>query len=336
MLQNMMQVHGNPVLLRSIFLLLFPEMSINTTSKGLIPAKVLENAGGCGMHPDVAMKKGVVVEQLMLPVFVPKTPGNSAPLSTHLARTPLFSPRRRGERKYVVDYLLPSPQGAEIYFSGLELDMGDQDVYLMALHLAANHKPDENIIINRADFLSKIGRKSQGKSMYKWLEDAFERLGRAFLVIKMPTQKLQMPLLGPLALDSNGKYAFSIPKLAMGIFLGEYFGYINLDIRKRINRFVDLAKWLQGYATSHLPGQHVVTVENLKAWSGYSSPTHKFRDSLEGALDELTSEKFIKGWNYTLKKTSVSWLRDRYTPEPRPVPPVMMNSLLQHKVASDA
>ncbi|MDR1659779.1 MAG: hypothetical protein LBR94_05495 [Desulfovibrio sp.] len=266
---------------------------------------------------------------LTLPTIVPKTPGNTAPLSTHLARTPLFSVRHRGERAMVNDYQLPSPQGSAVFYTGVELDMGDQDVYLMALHLAANCAPDTPIQINRADFLTKIGRKSKGKAMYDWLSESFSRIGKGTILIQTPEYDLRMPLLGPLLHHKeSGQYSFCIPKSTMGIFLNSFYGYINLDIRNSISKNVDLTKWVLGYASSHVAGPHVVRVENLKTWCGYGGPVHKYRHILTDALDELVRLDFLENWKISIDKVTVRWRRERYVDKPRPLPSAVLTHML--------
>jgi hypothetical protein len=278
------------------------------------------------MPVTISAQKNVDKVQLLLPGLVPKTPGNTAPLSTHLARTPLFSLRRRGKRTLVDDFPLASPQVTEMYYSGHELDMGDQDVYLVALHLAANHKPNSAVNINRADFLTKIGRKSKGMLMYDWLEKSFFRLAKGSILIITPKMKISMPLLGKLVFyKETGQYALSIPEDTMDIFLEELYGYINLDIRKAISKNVDLAKWVQGYTSSHSAGQHTVKIDSLRVWCGYSGPVYKFRNTLAEALEELQRVNFFQSWSYVNNNTSVKWYRERYYAKPRALPAELLH-----------
>ena len=71
------------------------------------------------------------------------------------------------------------------------------------------------------------------------------------------------------------------------LFQNQEYAFIDLVKRQQIVHRVGLAKWLQSYAATHEPGRHRISVENLKKWCGYNSPTRKFREALVEALGEL-------------------------------------------------
>ena len=249
-------------------------------------------------------------EQLMLPDVVPKTPGETSPLSNYLARTPLFAPIKRGRRAMLDKARLPSPAGFSVHYSGKQLDMGDQDVFLLAVKMAAGRPPGEDIEIHRKDFLKALGWQSFSDRAYKWLGEVFDRLSTGRVFLESDEIKASLPLLGALILHKDkGVYTFSIPKETMAIFAGQAFGYINLTPRRALAKRVDLAKWVQGYAMSHKPGPHKVSVANLKEWSGYTAPVRKFREGLTEALDELTRVCVISSWSFKERLKFVCWNR---------------------------
>lgn len=250
------------------------------------------------------------VEQLTLPGVVPKTPGETSPLSNYLARTPLFSPIKRGRRAMLDKQRLPSPGGFSVHYSGKQLDMGDQDVFLLAVKMAAGKAPGENIEIRRVDFLRDLGWKGQGATAYKWLAEVFERLSTGRVFLESDRIKASLPLLGALILNKDtGVYAFSIPKETMAIFAGQAFGYINLRPRLALERRKDLAKWIQGYAMSHKAGVHLVSLQNLLSWSGYQGRMRDFRAGLKEALDELKRVAVLQEWVFKDRQKKVSWTR---------------------------
>jgi len=249
-------------------------------------------------------------KQLLLPSVVPKTPGETSPLSNYLARTPLFSPIKRGRRAMLDKTRLPSPDGFSVHYSGKQLDMGDQDVFLLAVKLAAGHGPGERIEIERADFLRTVGWGKLGSSGYKWLGEAFERLSTGRVFLESAKIKASLPLLGALVLDKEkGVYAYSIPEETMAIFVGQAFGYVDLKARRALAKRVDLAKWVQGYAMSHEPGLRRVKVENLLSLSGFQGRLRDFRDSLTEALDELKRVRVLQDWGFEDRKKKVRWIR---------------------------
>lgn len=249
-------------------------------------------------------------EQLTLPGVVPKTPGETSPLSNYLARTPLFAPIKRGRRAMLDKARLPSPAGFNVHYSGKQLDMGDQDVFLLAVKMAAGRAPGEDIEIHRADFLRALGWQSLSDRAYKWLAEVFDRLSTGRVFLESDEIKASLPLLGALILrKGKGVYTFSIPKDTMAIFAGQAFGYISLKPRRALAKRIDLAKWVQGYAMSHAAGVHLVSLENLVSWSGYQGRIRDFRDALAEALDELKRVGVFHEWAFLERKKKVRWVR---------------------------
>lgn len=249
-------------------------------------------------------------EQFELPGVVPRTPGETSPLSNYLARTPLFAPIKRGRRAMLDKERLPSPAGFSVHYSGKQLDMGDQDAFLLALKMAAGRGPGEAIVVHRADFLRNLGWKSCSNGAYRWLAEAFERLSTGRVFLESDKIKASLPLLGALILNKDsGCYTFSIPSETMAIFAEQIFGFVNLAARRAISKRVDLAKWVQGYAVSHAPGPHKVSLANLREWSGYAAPIRKFREGMAEALDELSRVGVIKSWVFKDRLKFVCWDR---------------------------
>ena len=99
-------------------------------------------------------------------------PDDARAIPNYLARTPLFAPVRPGRRKRREGELLASPQGFEIRFSGEQLDQSDCDVFMQLVHGARGRTLGEPLLLNRAEFLSQIGRADGGKN-YEWLAGVF-------------------------------------------------------------------------------------------------------------------------------------------------------------------
>ena len=267
--------------------------------------------------------------QLTLPgVIVPRTPGETAPMSNYLARTSLFAPIRKGRRVMHDKQLLNSPEGLEVLYSGKQLDMADQDVYLTALRLAGGVRQGARIVINRAAFLRMLGYKhNPGARDYKWLEESFYRISTGRVLIKAKHIDANLPLIGALMLDTiNGDYYFTMPRETYALWAKNLYSYIDLEKRHAIARNVPLSKWLQSYAQSHAPGTHTISMDLLHNWCGYGGRLRDFRESLTGALDEVTRVGILASWNIQergqgrQKKVMISWVRERSHRDDSPMP----------------
>jgi len=104
-------------------------------------------------------------------------------MPNHLARSSLFAPIARGERRMHEKSLLASRSDVRIYFWGLQLDEADSDVWLQAVQEARPTPLGTPILINRAAFLRALGR-ATGKKNYTWLNEAFTRLSLAMLAVE--------------------------------------------------------------------------------------------------------------------------------------------------------
>ena len=216
-------------------------------------------------------------------------------LPNHLARSSLFAPIARGRRKIYDRERLSSRDDVAIFFSGKQLDMADQDVFLQALQETQRASLGERAYINRAQFLRTIGRRERGKASYIWLHEAFRRLTLAYIEIETRRYKLGMHLVNDWELDEEtGEYWLSISPKIITLFSRNEFGLIDFDKRKQLAKRVDLAKWLQSYIASHRRGEHRIALKHLKSWSGVGGRMRDFKGSLGEALGELERVGLIK------------------------------------------
>jgi hypothetical protein len=84
-------------------------------------------------EPEPAPSSAKVIQ---LPLF----PRETRPISNDMARSALFSCIQGKDRRYIEDALLASQDGAEIRFTGKQLNQDDHDL-LMTLVFMAQHKP---------------------------------------------------------------------------------------------------------------------------------------------------------------------------------------------------
>lgn len=250
-------------------------------------------------------------QQGILPgVTVPKTPGDTAPMNNYLARTPLFSPIKRGARKMLDRVRLASPEGCNAFYTGKQLDMADQDGYLALLQLAAEVGPDQPVILNRAELLRRMGWKTVSKAAYAWIDGLFARLATGTIELDTPKLRAWARLMGKGQINKEtGEFQFSIPAESLTLFGGQTYAFVDLAKRRALEKRADLAKWIQTYAASHAPGQHSVSVENLHKWSGSQQRMRDFREGLAEALDELRRVGVLTAWEFAERQKKVRWNR---------------------------
>ncbi|HDR8948447.1 TPA: hypothetical protein QDA71_005513 [Burkholderia vietnamiensis] len=248
-----------------------------------------------------------------LPLFPEE---DTSALPNYLARTPLFAPIQPGRRKMHDQALLASPEGVEVRFTGKQLDMADQDVFMLALKWAQGVDLNEPVRCDRAEFLKALGWKpsgksgSFGKSAYDWLDQSFQRLTSGTLSIKTKRYKAHLSLVSDWTQDSEtGAWDFTVGGKIRALFQNKEYAFIDLAKRQQIAHRVDLAKWLQSYAASHEPGLHRIGVAKLKEWCGYASPTRKFIEALGEALDELERLQIVTHWSFYRDNEMVKWVR---------------------------
>lgn len=252
-----------------------------------------------------------------LPVQLPMFPEDDiSALPNYLARTSLFAPIQPGRRKMHDDVILASPKGVEVRFSGKQLDMADQDVFMLALKLAQGCDLNQSVKCNRTDFLKALGWKPTtksgtfGKTAYDWLDISFKRLTLGTLSITTKRYKAHLSLLAEWSQDSDtGEWEFTVGGKVRALFQNREYSFIDLAKRQRLAHRIDLAKWLQSYAATHETGMHRISVENLKNWCGYNSPIRKFREALIEALAELERTEILAGVKFYKENTMVQWMR---------------------------
>ncbi|WP_316659765.1 plasmid replication initiator TrfA [Ralstonia condita] len=281
-------------------------MSDESKSEGAM-ARVFERAAQAQARSDAAAQTGG-----QLPLFPEE---DTSALPNYIARTPLFAPIQPGRRKMHDDAVLPSPEGFEVRFSGKQLDMADQDVFMLALRYAQGVDLNQPVRCDRAEFLRDLGwvpgkNGAFGTSAYAWLDQSFKRLTTGTLHIKTKRYTANLSLVAEWTQDNQtGMWEFTIGGKVRALFANNEYAFVDLAKRQMIEHRVDLAKWLQSYASTHEPGIHRVSVENLKKWCGYTSPTRKFREALTEALGELERLKILINARLYREGQMVQWTR---------------------------
>lgn len=267
------------------------------------------------------------VPKLPLVVQMPRFPDESRAIPNYLARSPLFSSlpprpktrtkkqssteRTRAARPRREGMVLPSPKGFTLTYNGEWLDQGDCDVFMQIVHDAQGKTlgEDQYIDVNWYEFLRKLDKADSGGN-YNWLKEVIERLQHAEIVLETERYKFVGPLIGYSIEDKQTRRikVWLNPQIVQ-MFSGPEFTLIDWEKRKRISKRVNLCKWLQNFICSHEKGLQRNSLENLKAWHGYSSPTRKFRLAMGEAMQELERVGVISGAEFYDSNKKVKWMR---------------------------
>lgn len=202
---------------------------------------------------------------MQLPLF----PEQSSAMPHHWTRTSLFSSFQAGARRMFQEERLSSRSDFAVLYTGPQLDMADNDVFLHVVQMAQNQAADSIISFTRSRFLKAIGRVDEGKKTYKWLETSLRRLASATLFIENKEGRGKMfRLIREMAWDTaSGRSWVQLDPQIVEFFQASQLAFIDFEARLKLSS--PLAKWLQNYACGHRAGEyHHVTVENLRVWSG--------------------------------------------------------------------
>jgi hypothetical protein len=262
----------------------------------------------------------------MLDLQLPLFPEYASAMPHHWTRTTLFASIARGKRKLHHRQQLASRTDFTILYTGQQLDMGDNDVFLHALQLGQNQDAGEVIHFVRSKFLDGIGRSASGQNTYTWLENSLRRLAEATLFIESDQgQGLMVRLIKDMAWNKKqDEYWLALDPHIVKFFQQSQIAYIDFEVRKKLK--YALSKWLQNYACGHRAGEHhFVSIENLMHWSGSTGRVRDFAEhkerGLRVALAELESHGVVRDWeiyerqNGRKKQLMVKWFRPQKVKE---------------------
>lgn len=221
-------------------------------------------------------------------------------------QTSLFGMVQRGRRKYIEKKQIYSFQGFSIYFTGGELDQGDLDVFLHAIHLAAKQQPTGNrkksalVEFSVRSYLRALG-KQPGKSGRDWLLNSIRRLSACLVEVHLLNSGINKmfgsiyggSLIYDFYYDPQEKRFY----LRINNRLGSLFrmGWTSLHWKQRIQLKTGLSKWLHGlYSSTDVYPMKVKTLQRFsRSRCGRLSD---FRKRLRKSLDDLQAIGAIDSW----------------------------------------
>lgn len=201
-------------------------------------------------------------------------------------RSALFAAIQGKTRRYLKNDLLGSQKGYSVKFTGMQLDQADLDVWEHAIHLSRFH-PLGNICVFRANaFLKAIGR-SNGKSNYKWLDEAITRLIACAVEIKNGSKIFTGSLLSSCARDEeSGVYKLRLDPDTIKLYGASDWTALEWRQREAL-KGKPLALWLHGFFSTHAQ-PFPLKIETLRELSGAGTKTKKhFAAALKRAFADL-------------------------------------------------
>ncbi len=215
----------------------------------------------------------------------------------------LFGMVRRGRRRYLEKRRIVSFSGVTVYFTGGELDQGDFDVFLHAVHLAARQSgenPRDGLVkFSVRGYLKALGKKP-GKSGQEWLFSSIRRL--CACLIEVHFDGATMPRLSSIY-GGSLIYDFYYDPVGRDFYLRVNcglesifrMGWTSLQWKQRIQLKTGLSKWLHGlYSSTDAYPMKVVTLQRLsRSKCGRLSD---FRKRLRKSLDDLQAIGTISCW----------------------------------------
>lgn len=257
---------------------------------------------------------------------LPLWPELDRAIPNHVARSSLFAPIARRNRKIHDRVEIACRDDVRMLFSGKQLDETDCDVFMQALHEAKKVPLGQPVKVNRADFLKAIGRSTGGKD-YNDLHAAIQRLTFALLEIETKRYKIGDPraanstpgraegmhLISKFHLDTDAnEYLLTVDTRMAALFSNREFALIDWGKRVKIEDQAAMAKWLQRLVATSDDVIQRYSVEDLKERMQYSGRHRDFIKALLRALQELERLEIIAGPRIepsSRKKLQAVWTR---------------------------
>lgn len=212
-------------------------------------------------------------------------------MPTAWVRTALFVNQPQTRVRYLRNQIIESFGETKVKYTGEQLNMFDNDVYLEVVRLAQDRAPGEKILFNRHSFLRALGI-SRGKNNYGALYQSLKKLNTNTIEFQSFKPGKSFSLIDELSWDEHIGPWFSVGNLVIEIFSKTAISYIDLEARRKLSK--PLSKYLQNYMSGGAPGEQKIKVQTLMTLSGATGRLKDFLGrSLPAALNELKEAGLI-------------------------------------------
>ena len=226
-------------------------------------------------------------------VQLPLWPEPARGMPNPVLRSALFAAIHSKDRRALNDEIIASAEGAELRFSGWQLNQEDFEVCSMLFHLGRLHPLGDTGHFTAYSFLKSIGRDTSGEK-HQDLHQSIRRLGQQVEIKIGRYRYFGAFVLDGVKDDITRHYNLTLNSKLAGLFAQGWTTF-EWEQRQRL-RGKYLALWLHGYYASHA-APHPVKVESLRAWCGSKTKElYAFRQNLRAALDQLKTAGVIAAW----------------------------------------
>lgn len=270
----------------------------------------------------LAKKRGVTVEQFLAlqhqPIndqkkidtvvveLFPSWPDDQRCAPNEILRSSLFAVVKKGERVPIQSQLIAAWGDDEIYFTGVQLDQYDLDVWLQCLHFYRKTLVGTKVYFTFRGFLKELGKSPSGQNL-RALKESLDRLQAGGIKLRNGSAKKSYTgsLIDKYYEDEElDMWCLVINPDLLPLFNSETT-WINWKIRKELSG--NLTKWLAGWASTHeaqASAPQKIKLENIQKFSGCRYATkHHLKSDVVKSLKELQEKAVIKSWEFDKKDT---------------------------------
>lgn len=235
----------------------------------------------------------------------PSWPEDRRCASNEILRSSLFAVVKKGERAPLQDVKIGAWGDDEIYFTGVQLDQYDLDVWFELLHLYRNTQMGTKVYFTLREFLKALGKSASGQNA-RALKLSFARLQAGGVRLRSISAKrsYQGSLLEKAFEDEESdKWCVIFNPDLLPLFT-HATTWIPWEVRKSLSS--SLSKWLINWICTHEAkpdAPQKIKLENIQKLSGCSYAEKKTlkRDVIK-SLKELQERAIIQSWDFTGEK----------------------------------
>jgi hypothetical protein len=204
----------------------------------------------------------------------------------------------KGQKKFHQRAILASWKGVEIRFTGLQLNQGDLDAWLQALHTARHVPAGKMVSFTARSFLKALGKNAAGKTTHERLKETFARLTGCVVEITVGPKTYGEHLIERFCRnEETGCYELALNRSLVKLFDTPVTRF-EWETRKSLQG--DMSKWLLGYVMSHRATSknlHRIGVLKLRELCGSEcKELFKFRQNLRSAMEQLAVAGVVEEW----------------------------------------
>ena len=229
---------------------------------------------------------------------LPPWPDTKRAVPNLALRSALFAAVRHNKRLF--KYKVASVDGADILYTGEQLDQTCLDVWEAVMHLCRHQQMGTELEFSAYEFLKMLEKADTGKNR-KDLDDDLTRLNACAVRVQVGKRIYQGGLVVYMHSDENSQY-FKIgldPKLFL-LFDTDQYTLLDWAIRKDLSG-KPLAQWLHGYFASHAKPYPITFAKIHELCGSEDKDMPGFKRNVRKALQTITEVCAKHGKPFTVQ-----------------------------------